>query len=76
MGNTQLGSSRLLEKGFSPPLDYAEAAAYLGCKESTLRVWVSRRRVPHIKVGALCRFRTQDLDGWLEERTVPADPEA
>ena len=61
MGNTQLGSSRLLEKGFSPPLDYAEAA---------------RRRVPHIKVGALCRFRTQDLDGWLEERTVPADPEA
>ena len=48
------------------------AAAYLGCTPHTLRVWVSQRRIPHIKVGRLTRFLKEDLDVWLENNKVPA----
>lgn len=46
------------------------AAAYLGCTPDTLRVWVSQRRVPHVKVGRLTRFRREDLDAWLDSNLV------
>ncbi len=47
------------------------AAAYLGCTPNTLRVWVSKRRVPFVKVGRLTRFRKKDLDEYLERNLVP-----
>ena len=47
-----------------------QAAAYLGCTPGTLRVWVSQRRVPYLKVGRLVRFRESDLARWLDERVV------
>ncbi len=50
-----------------------QAAAYLGCTPSTLRVWVSRRQVPFIKVRRLTRFRRVDLDQWLEQHRVSAE---
>ncbi|MDA0711265.1 MAG: helix-turn-helix domain-containing protein [bacterium] len=43
------------------------AAAYLGCTPGTLRVWVSKRRVPFVRVGRLVRFRKSDLDKWLDK---------
>ena len=51
--------------------DNFKAAKYLGCTPDTLRVWVSKRRVPFIKVGRLTRFLKQDLDEWLEQNRVP-----
>ena len=48
-----------------------EAAAYLGCTPDTLRIWVSQRRVPYVKVGRLTRFRKKDLDDYLEQHFVP-----
>lgn len=51
-----------------------QAAAYLGCTPDTLRVWVSKRRVPHLKIGRLTRFLKQDLDEFLEQRRVPVAP--
>ena len=48
-----------------------EAAVYLGCSPATLRVWVSKRRVPFIRVGRLVRFRRRDLDEFLEKNRVP-----
>ena len=50
-----------------------QAAAYLGCTPDTLRVWVSKRKVPFIRVNRLIRFRRGDLDRWLDERLVPAE---
>ena len=47
-----------------------EAAHYLRCTEGTLRVWVSKRKVPHLKVGRLVRFRRKDLDKWLDDHLV------
>jgi excisionase family DNA binding protein len=47
-----------------------EAANYLGCTPDTLRVWVSQRRVPFVKVGRLTRFRRMDLDEFLNQNLV------
>lgn len=52
-------------------LSNAEAAAFLGCTPGTLRVWVSRRRVPHVKVGRLTRFLREDLEDFLRRGRVP-----
>ena len=52
-----------------------EAAKILGCTSKTLRVWVGKRRVPHVRVGRLVRFRVEDLARFLEEHQVPADTE-
>ena len=50
-----------------------EAASYLGCTPCTLRVWVSQRRVPHVKVGRLTRILKSDLDAWLAQRRVDVE---
>jgi len=49
---------------------FEEAAAYLGCTPGTLRVWVSKRRVPFVRVGRLVRFRKRDFDAWLDSNAV------
>jgi len=49
-----------------------QAASYLGCTPETLRVWVSKRKVPFVKVGRLTRFLKKDLDAWLEKHRVLA----
>jgi excisionase family DNA binding protein len=49
-----------------------EAAAYIGCTPQTLRVWVSRRKVPFVRIGRLVRFRRHDLDVWMDQNLVPA----
>ena len=46
---------------------YHQAAEYLEVKQGTLRSWVSRRQVAHVKLGRLVRFRKADLDRWIEE---------
>ncbi len=48
----------------------AEAAEYLQCTENTLRCWVSRRRVPHVKIGRSVRFRLADLEAFVEKNLV------
>lgn len=50
-----------------------EAATFLGCTEGTLRVWVSKRKVPFTKVGRKVRFRPEHLDEFLEQNTVKPD---
>ncbi len=52
-------------------LGVAEAAKILGCTPKTLRVWVSQRRVPHVKIGKLVRFRPQDLADYLDQHQIP-----
>jgi excisionase family DNA binding protein len=55
-------------------LDVAEAAAYLGLQKHTLDIWRSSGRygLPFIKVGRRIKYRRQDLDRFLEQRTVGA----
>ena len=50
----------------------SEAAEYLGLKKQTLANWRSTgsSELPFVKVGRLVRYRSADLDAWLESRTV------
>ena len=66
------------EDGPGPPaktLDVGGAAAYLGITERFVRRLVEQRRVAFLKVGRLVRFRTCDLDAYLDSCRVDAiDP--
>ena len=53
-----------------------EAYEYLNLStEGALRVMVSRRQVPFIKLGKKrLRFSRRQLDEWIAKQTVPANP--
>lgn len=59
---------------FDPPelLDANQAAEYLGTTAGTLGVWRCTRRyaLPYIKIGRRVKYRREDLDRFLAERTV------
>ena len=57
-------------------LNAAEAAAYLGLAEQTVRQWASMEKLPKVKVGVKAlRFRKEDLDQFIEAGWVPARPQ-
>lgn len=54
-----------------PRFGYKQAARYLGVKEGTLRVLVSRKQVPHVRLGArLVVFDRESLDAHIKANTV------
>ncbi len=58
----------------SERIDYTAAASLLGVKVTTLRSMVSRKQVPHIRLGAkLVRFDRDQLEQWLLEHSVAAN---
>jgi excisionase family DNA binding protein len=51
--------------------DYREAGEFLGLSEFTLRRYVSRGRLPYLKLGPhLVRFEPERLREWLESRRI------
>ena len=51
-------------------LNNAQAAEFLQISENTLRVWVSRGKVPYTKIGKrLVRYRKGDLEDWIDGQT-------
>ena len=52
------------------PLTILQAAEYLNVSERFMRRLVAERRVAYHKVGKLLRFRSQDLDDFLESGRV------
>jgi len=58
-------------------LTYADAARYLGLRESTLRAKVLARTIPFIRLGTRAtRFRLSELDAWIDSHRQPADTAA
>ncbi len=59
----------------SPPqlLSVSEAAALLNIQPDTLRHWLCDRRLPFVKVGGRTMLKRQDLEAFIEARTVPAE---
>ena len=53
-------------------LSVQQAAAYLGITVSTLYGWACHRQIKFVKVGRLLKFRLQDLEAYVEHRTVLA----
>ena len=61
-------------KPISKLLSQKEAAAFLGCTESTLQSWRSgdryKYRLKYIRVGRLIRYRLSDLEEFVERRAT------
>ena len=47
-----------------------QAAEYLGITVGTIYQWRSQHKIPYIKVGRRVKFKKEQLDQWLTERTV------
>lgn len=52
-------------------VNYKGASELTGLAERTLRNMVSRKQIPHYKLGRSVRFSVDKLTAWLEERSVP-----
>lgn len=50
-----------------------QAAEILGVKRSTIYQWVSMKKIKHIKVGRLVKFRESDLKEFIEANTSEVD---
>lgn len=54
-------------------LTYEQASALLNIPRGTLASMVSRRQIPHVRLGArTVRFHESELLDWLAERRVSA----
>ncbi len=47
-----------------------EAALFLNLKVSKLRKDIFNKSIPHYKIGALIRFKKEELVKWVEEKLV------
>lgn len=59
-------------RGISKLLTTEEVAAILGVKVETLAIWRHTKRypLPFVKVGRLCKYRPQDVETFVNARTV------
>ena len=54
-------------------LTYEEVSARLSVKPTLVVKWVERKLIPHIRLGArTVRFREDEIETWLEARSVGA----
>jgi excisionase family DNA binding protein len=55
-------------------LTVPEAGSYLRLKPSTMRAWVLKRRINHVKLGGRVFLRRCDLESLVIASLVPAKP--
>jgi len=53
-------------------MDVGEGAGFLHLRECTLRSWILKKKIPHVKLGRRVFLRRQDLEALLEAALVPA----
>jgi excisionase family DNA binding protein len=56
-------------------LTVQQAADALGLKVSTIRAWVSRRKLPRVNCGRAVRIPAQAIAEFIERNTIPAREE-
>ena len=56
-------------------LTVQQAADVLGLKVSTIRAWVSRRKLPRVNCGRAVRIPAEAIAEFIERNTVPAKEE-
>ena len=52
----------------SPWMTIDQAARYLQVSVSSIRIWISKGRMPAHKNGRVVRLHRQELDNWLRYR--------
>jgi excisionase family DNA binding protein len=58
-----------LEKGL---MTVSQVADSLGLKESTIRAWLLRRKLPYVKCGRAVRVKAVAVLEYIERNTIPA----
>jgi excisionase family DNA binding protein len=53
-------------------LTVKQAADALGLKVSTIRAWVSRRKLPRVSCGRAVRIPAEAIAAFIERNTIPA----
>jgi len=53
-------------------LTVAEAAKQLGLRESTIRAWISQRRLGYVRLGRAVRIPLEEVERLIAEGTIPA----
>jgi excisionase family DNA binding protein len=53
-------------------LTVQQAADVLGLKVSTIRAWVSRRKLPRVNCGRAVRIPAEAIAEFIERNTIPA----
>lgn len=62
---------RAINSNIDPLWDKKQVALYLKCSVETIKKQVQARRIPFVKLSARCiRFRRQDIEKWLADRTI------
>jgi excisionase family DNA binding protein len=56
----------------SQMLTVEDAAAQLGLSSATIRAWVWRRKIEHVRLGRAVRIPQGVIDALLERGRVPA----
>lgn len=51
-------------------LNIEEAAAILGVKVKTVYAWVHAKKIVHYKIGGLLKFKSRELEEWIEKSRV------
>ena len=51
-------------------LNMDEASTLMGLKKSTLYGLVMRKRITHVKLGKLTRFRPEDIQAFISKNLV------
>lgn len=55
-------------------LNMDETASLLGVKKSTLYALVMRKKITHVKLGKLTRFRPEDIQVYINKNLVEVKP--
>lgn len=50
--------------------EYEDVAKYLGISPETVRRWAGEKKLPVVKVGALNRFRPEDIREWVAQNAA------
>lgn len=63
----------MVDEHTSGLLTVPEAAALLRLRPSTVRAWVSQKRIPYVKLGRLVRIRRSDAEALIQSSIVPME---
>lgn len=61
-----------VKNGSFPLLTYGEAAKLLRLNIQTLRLWVSKRKIPYMKIGSTVRFSKPLLEEYINANLIEA----
>lgn len=53
-----------------------DLSKYLNIKTSTIYAWTAQGKIPHIKIHGLIRFKSEEIETWLESfrNKLPPEP--